>query len=119
MRNSAVSIATKIASAPPPPPPQQVDCYQSFEEFEKRVTKLHLPENWQFNSSSNYYRILKHDTIHDIPIFDICIGNNLEFTICVFAECIPANHEIYKKFSKSVKNITLSNLVQEIIMSEQ
>ena len=119
MRNSAVSIATKIASAPPPPPPpQQVDCYQPFEEFEKRLTKLHLPENWQINSS-NYHRILKHDTIHDIPIFDICIGNNLEFTICVFAVCIPANHEIYKKFSKSVKNIIFSNLVQEIIMPEQ
>ena len=77
MRNSAVSIATKIASAPPPPPPpQKVDCYRASEEFEKRVTKLHLPENWQINSSSNYYRILKHDTIHDIPISDIYIGSN-------------------------------------------
>ena len=28
--------------------------------------------------------------------------------------CIPANHEIYTKFSKFVKNITLSNLVQGI-----
>ena len=114
MRNSAVSIATKKASPPPAPPPQKVDCYWSFEEFEKRVTKLHLPENWQINSSSDYYRILNHDTIHDIPIFDIYIRDNLEFTIRVLAVCTPANHEIYIKFSKSVKNITLSNLVQEI-----
>ena len=117
MRNSAVSVATKRASPsppPPPPPPQKVDCYWSFEEFEKRVTKLHLPENWQINSSSNYYRILKHDTIHDIHISDIYIGSNLEFTIRAFTVCIPANHEIYTKFSKSVKNITSSNLVQEI-----
>ena len=78
------------------------------------MTKLHLPENWQINSSSDYYRILKHDTIHDIPIFDIYIRDNLEFTIRVFAVRIPANHEIYMKFSKSVKNISLSNLVQEI-----
>ena len=115
MRNSAVSIAAKKASAPRPrPPPQKVDCYRPFEEFEKRVTKLHLPENWQINSSSDYYRILNHDTIHDIPIFDIYIRDNLEFTIRVLAVCTPANHEIYIKFSKSVKNITLSNLVQEI-----
>ena len=66
-----LSLATKKASAPPPPPPQKVDYYRSFEEFEKRATKLHLPESWQINSSSNYYRILKHGTIHDIPIFDI------------------------------------------------
>ena len=92
-------------------PPQKLDCYQSFEEFEKRVAKLHFTENWQIKSLSNYYRILKHDTIHDIPIFDIYIGNNLEFTIRVFAVRIPGNHEIYMKFSKSVKNMTLSNLV--------
>ena len=114
MRNSAVSIATKKASAPPPRPSQKVDCYRLFEEFEKRVTKLCLPENWQINSSSNYYRVIKHDTIHDIPIFDIYIGNNLEFTIRVFAVYIPANDEIYTKFSKSVKNITSSNLVPKI-----
>ena len=47
MRNSVVSIATKkkASAAPPPPPPQKVDCYRSFKEFEKRLTKLHLPEN--------------------------------------------------------------------------
>ena len=77
------------------------------------MTKLHLPENWQINSSSDYYRILKHDTIHDIPIFDIYIRNNLEFTIRVFAVFVPDNHEIYLKFSKFVKNIALSNLIQE------
>ena len=114
VRNSVVSIAAKKASAPPPPPHRKVDSYRSFKEFEKRVTKLHLPENWQINSSSDYYQILKHNTIHDIPIFDVYIRDNLEFTIRVFAVCIPANHEIYMKFSKSVKNITLSNLVQKI-----
>ena len=101
MRNSAVSIAAKKASALPPPT-QKVDCYRSFEEFEKRVTKLHLPDNWQMNSSSDYDQILKHDTIHDIPIFDIYIyiyiyyiyiyiyiKGNLKFTNHVFAVCIP------------------------------
>ena len=96
MRNSAVSNATKNASAPPPPP-QKVVCYRSFEEFEKKVSKIRLPENWQINSSSNYYRIFKHDTLHDIPIFDIYIGNYLGFTIRVFTVCMPANHEIYTK----------------------
>ena len=49
-----------------------------------------------------------------IYIYIYSIGNNLEFTICVFAVSIPANYEIYIKFIKSIKNITLSNLVQEI-----
>ena len=50
-----------------------------------------------------------------ISLYLIYIRDTLKFTICVFAVCMPASHEIYMKFSKSVKNITLSNLVQEII----
>ena len=114
MRNSAASVATKKRSTPFLPSPQKVECHQSFKEFEKRVAKLHLQENWQINSLSNYYQIFKHGTIHGICIFDVYIRNNLEFTIRVFAVCILANHEIYMKFSKSIKNITLSNLFQEI-----
>ena len=49
-----------------------------------------------------------------ISLYLIYIRDTLKFTICVFAVCMPASHEIYMKFSKSVKNITLSNLVQEI-----
>ena len=32
----------------------------------------------------------------------------------MFAAGVPANYEIHMNFSKSVKNITLSNLGQEI-----
>ena len=56
--NSAALIATRKASAPPLLPSQKVHCYQSFEKFEKRVAKLHLPKNWKINSLSNYYRVL-------------------------------------------------------------
>ena len=49
-----------------------------------------------------------------ISLYLIYIRGSLKFTIRVFAVCMPASHEIYMKFSKSVNNITLSNLVQEI-----
>ena len=102
MRNSPASINTEKALASPLSPPRKVDSYQLFEEFEERVTKLHLPENWQINSLSKYSGILEHYTI-DIPIFDIYNGNNLEFTNQVFGVCIPANHETYMKIRKYVK----------------
>ena len=54
MRISPASIDTKKALASPLSPPQKVDSYQLFEEFEERVTKFHLPENWQINSLSKY-----------------------------------------------------------------
>ena len=55
------------------PPPQKVDCYQPSQEFEKKTIKIHLSENWQINSLLNYFRILQHDTIHDVSIFDVHI----------------------------------------------
>ena len=106
MRNSPASIDTKKALASPLSPPRKVDSYQLFEEFEERVTKLHLPENWQINSLSKYSWILEDDTT-DIPIFDIYNGSNLEFTNQVFGVCIPANHETYMKFCKSVEKYLL------------
>ena len=54
MINSAASIATKKTSALPRPLPQKIDCYRPFEEFEKIVTKIHLPENWQIT----HYQII-------------------------------------------------------------
>ena len=101
MKNSAVSIATKTTSAPPPAPPQKGDCYRSFEEFEKKVTKLHLPENWQINSSSNYYRILKNDTIHDIPIFDIYILETIYNLLFVCSQCA---YQLTMKFIQNLVN---------------
>ena len=95
---------TKKALASPLSPPQKVDSYQLFEEFEERVTKFHLQENWQINSLSKYSWILEDDTI-DIPIFDIYNGSNLEFTNQVFGVCIQANHETYMKFRKYLKKI--------------
>ena len=56
-RNSDESVATKKALQQPPP--QKVDCYQYFQEFEKKKTiKIHLPEYWQINLLLNYFCIL-------------------------------------------------------------
>ena len=89
MRKSAVSIAAKKSITTTNTTTSKSILLSPFEELEKRVTKLHLPENWQIKSSSDYYPISKHDTIHDVPIFDTYIRKNLEFTR-VFAVCIPA-----------------------------
>ena len=54
-------------------------------------------------------------------IFAVCLQANHDIRsvrrfmiFAVFAVCLQANHEIYTKFSKSVKNITVPNFVQEI-----
>ena len=45
-------------------------------------------------------------------MLDIFVSDIFNFIIRVFALCLPTDHEIYKNFNSSVKNITVSNLVK-------
>ena len=60
----------------------------------------------------NAVHLYKIDPIHENPVLDIFISDTFNFIIRVFAWCLPTDHEIYKNFNSSVKNITVSNWVQ-------
>ena len=60
------------------------------------------------------YSFLEKDNIHEIPEIEVFIDNLLNLTIRVFAWCLEIDNEIYKRYKKSVKNITLYNLLKEI-----
>ena len=42
------------------------------------------------------------------------ISDTFNFIVQVFARCLPTDHEIYKNYNSSVKNITVSNLVKAL-----
>ena len=103
----------KAPSAAPPTPQKQIDIGLS-NNLKKERANFIFQKTGKLTHHQTIIEFKKNDTNHDNPIFDIYIRNNLDFTIRAFAVSIPANHEIYMKFSKSMKNITLSNLAQEI-----
>ena len=64
--------------------------------------------------AAKFIHIYKSDGVHDISHTDIYVLNDLSFTIRIFAWCIPKEHSIYSSYEKSIKNITLSNLIKYI-----
>ena len=72
---------------------------------------MSLPSYWKINSS-NTVHLYKTDPIYEHPVLNIFVDDTFNFIIPVFAWCLPTNHEIYKNYNSSVKNITVSNLVK-------
>ena len=107
-RTSTENIILKKQELPPPPDPSKIDYYKNFDELWKRVTKLSLPSYWKINCS-NTVHLYKSDPIYENPVLDIFVSDTFNFIIRVFAWCLPTDHEIYKNYNSSFKNITVSN----------
>ena len=74
-------------------PIQKPDCYQSYDEFCKRVAILRQPQKWEIITGNNVH-CWKKDDIHKISEIEVFIDNLLNFTIRVFAWCLALDHEI-------------------------
>ena len=85
--------------------------YKSFQTFISRITKLKLPEGWQSEISSDTVKIFMFDKVHSCPQLEIYVDTTLSFTIRNYSWSLPDDHEIYKAYKRSVKNITLSSLI--------
>ena len=87
--------------------------YKSYDEFCTRINALKLHE-WKILPGKEFTQIWKNDNKHSIPLFNIYVEENLRFTIRVFNWCITNDHKIYNQNRRSLKNITLSNLISTI-----
>ena len=109
-RDSAETIAQKRSvllniAAPAP------SFYKNYEDFLNRVHKLKLPEAWNIFSDINNVKILKQDGIHVLPHFEIIVDTELQFSVNVYMWKLPDDHKIYVEYKRTVRNITLSNLI--------
>ena len=110
LRTSPESIAAKRQNLSTKEKPGAY--YASLHEFKKRISSLKLPNNWQISQKQNH--IFQKSKSYEISSKDIYVGEDLEFIIRVFFCCVPIDLEIYTKFKKAMKNITLSNLIEVI-----
>ena len=110
-RTSAESIAAKRQNLPTKEKPESA-YYADLHEFKKRISSLKLPDDWQISDKQNH--IFQKSKSYEISSVDIYVGEDLEFIIRVFSWSIPLDHEIYTKYKKTMKNITLSNLIKVI-----
>ena len=62
---------------------------------------------------------ISRKNINDTSEIKVSINSNLNFTMWVFALGLANDHNIYKKYEKIAKHITLSILIWEIILFNQ
>ena len=60
-------------------------------------------------------RIWKVDIPYIIPTYNIQIDDSLGFTLIVYGWFLPDEHIIYKNTKRSLRNITVSDLIREIL----
>ena len=111
VRASAQQIQKKKDCLPlEPSQPVNVTCYKSYDEFKVKTNKLKLP-GWQMTDHSNFMTFFHYDSVHSVPKFEIYVDEQLNFRARCYLWSLPATHDVYTNFQKSVKNITISNLM--------
>ena len=86
--------------------------YKSLLELKKRVGKLVL-KDWCVaeTDNENYFTLNHMDSESLVPKLSVMIDESLSFTISVFGYFIPGSHFLYEDFRRSVRNVTVSDLL--------
>ena len=82
-------------------------------EVVRRIDNLKSLSGWQTTISEEYLILHKSSTYYNTNIseFTVTIDDGLGYTIKVYDWYIPENHEIYYTYRRSLKNVTVSDLV--------
>ena len=79
----------------------------------KEQKKLKLPE-WQQEYAPEKLVIKLFVSPLLIPKFEIIIEENFHFTCIVYGWALASNHSVYDENNRSLKNITVSDLIQKL-----
>ena len=90
---------------------QPTECYKSFDEFSTRANALKLT-GWNINNVNNILSFSFADQIHMVPKYEIHVEEDLSFTIRMLLWSLPASHDLYTLNQRSLRNITISNLIK-------
>ena len=55
------------------------------------------------------------DQIHLTPKYEIYVDEDVDFTARVLLWSVPSTHELYSLYGRSVKKVTLCNLIKHIM----
>ena len=87
--------------------------YRGLADFSNRVSKLKLSE-WDIIYESSKVVFRKIIKPYVLPQYEVVIDDGLGFSITIFGWLLPNDHEIYKKYLRSVRKITISKLLVEL-----
>ena len=92
--------------------------YTNFDDLLKRLKSLKIMSTWNAEvQEGENVTISFQDPQFTLPKFEITIVTSLAYTIRVYRFLLPEDHEMYKLYKRSVRNITVSNIVALILQN--
>lgn len=88
--------------------------YKSFTDLKNRIVKLSLDPIWSLQIQETLITITCQSSPHLLPKYEIFINESLYFTIRFYGWMLPDDHELYIEVDRTLKNITVSNLIIKI-----
>ncbi|XP_047137374.1 uncharacterized protein LOC124813866 [Hydra vulgaris] len=88
--------------------------YNTFEEFKMRIQKLKLNE-WEISIFDETVLFKHMENPFLLSKFEVFVDTSLDYSCIVFGWSLPVCTELYKLHSRSLKNITISLLLQELL----
>ena len=95
----------------------QATCYRfdSLSEVQNQVSKLkELKRNWNIVTQDDRITMQKMKLPYLLPQYEIVVDDSLGFTLSIFHWLLPDDHELYKKHHRSVKQLSIQQLIEEI-----
>jgi hypothetical protein len=89
-------------------------CYTSFFEFNYRADKLKLIDNWiitHHEKSTSFKKIAENFCV---PTYEIIVDEYLVYSCIVLGWVLPRDHLFIQKYSGSMNNVLVSDLITEI-----
>ena len=87
--------------------------YKHLDDLKSRINDLKTLKDWTLSINEKEILLSYTSTLYQaaLPYLTIIIDDGLGFTIQVFNWFLPEDHNIYKMYKRTLKNITLSHLV--------
>lgn len=95
----------------------KTSCYKNFPDFCKRAQALKSMREWCIKVEEDRIVLKKAEGSPCLPELELIVGNSLGFTVIVYGWLLPDDHILYTEYLRSMKNITLRDLVKVLTQS--
>ena len=87
--------------------------YKTFADFCNRAQKLKL-SNWtvDFTDTNSSFKLFSSP--YAIPNIHVIVDSSLQFNCAVYGWILPDDHKLYKTHFRSLRNVTISQLLCNI-----
>lgn len=91
--------------------------YKNITDLKIKLQSLKTLSGWEISYNEHYVILTYKSRQHDVflPYLTLVIDTGLGFTVQVYKWFLPEDHAIYKSNKRSVKNITISNLIKTLL----